>query len=515
MRVAAMDVGSNSIHLVIAEVEPEGQFRVLDRAKEMVRLGRRSLTTGRLTKAAMDDGLRTVANFKKLAERQGATRFRAVATSAVREARNGGEFLQRIHDEVGLRVRVIPGPEEARLTYLGAAQAVDLRGEPSLILDIGGGSVELVLVEDGQPTAMHSLKLGVARLTEQFLESDPPRAPELKRLDKHLKQELDTVLEPMAARGVHRIVGTSGTMLTLVAMAANRRGAPPGTPVHNLSVPAAEVIEIDRVLRASDRDTRLRMRGMDAKRADLIVAGAALAARVARRVGAETVVGCTWALREGLIFDYIARHAKGIEESARFADVRKRSVVRLLRRLGQAPHHPEHVARLSLRLFDQLKARLALKDEAREWLEYASLLHDVGHVIGHENHAQHSHYLVVHGQLLGFTRDELEIVAQVARHHGRRGSPKPGGPGEFPLPASAWKTARALVAILRLAEGLDRGHYGAVTDVKVRTRGERVVLELLNDGQDAALPLWETRRRTDLMEKLLGAEIGIRLASRR
>ncbi len=514
MRVAAMDVGSNSIHLVVAEVEPEGQFRVLDRAKEMVRLGRKSLTTGRLTAAAMDDGVRTVANFKRLAERLGATRLRAVATSAVREARNGGEFLQRIHDEVGLRVRVIPGREEARLTYLGVAQAVDLRGTPSLILDIGGGSVEVVLVEDGQPTAMHSLKLGVARLTETFLESDPPRAAELKALDKHLKQELDSVLDPIAARGVGRIVGTSGTMLALVAMAAQRLGTPPGTPVHHLEVPAFEIERLDDLLRVTDRAARLRIKGMDAKRVDLIVAGAALASRVARRVGASTVMGCTWALREGLLLDYIGRHAKGIEESAQFADVRRRSVFRLLRRLGQPADHPKHVARLALKLFDQLRDRLGLRDEAREWLEYAALLHDVGHVIGHDNHALHSHYLVVHGQLFGFSREELEVIGLVARYHGRKGDPKKANGETYPLPPQAWHTVRALAAILRLAEGLDRGHFGAVSDVRVSFRDGKAYLRIRADGRDAALAIWETECRTELMSKLLRAEVAVRQAAR-
>jgi exopolyphosphatase/guanosine-5'-triphosphate,3'-diphosphate pyrophosphatase len=162
MRVAAMDVGTNSVHMIVAQVDPDGHIRVLDRAKEMVRLGRNGLTHHRLTRPAMDAGVRSIAQFKTLAERQGATRIRAVATSAVREARNGGDFIQRVKDQTGIRLKVIPGREEARLIWLGAVQAIDLRGEPSLILDIGGGSVELIVVEGGQPTALHSLKLGCA-----------------------------------------------------------------------------------------------------------------------------------------------------------------------------------------------------------------------------------------------------------------------------------------------------------------------------------------------------------------
>ncbi len=165
MRIAAIDVGSNSIHMVVAQVESDGRFRVLDRAKEMVRLGRRSLSSGRLSSEAMTVGLRTLAAFQTLAERQGVVRFNAVATSAVREASNGGDFIQRVKDEVGLRVKVIPGREEARLVYLGVRHAIDLRKEPTLIVDVGGGSVELIHVCDEKPVALHSLKLGVARLS--------------------------------------------------------------------------------------------------------------------------------------------------------------------------------------------------------------------------------------------------------------------------------------------------------------------------------------------------------------
>src|SRR5258705_7364440 len=175
MRIAAMVVGSNSIHMIVAEARPDGHFIVLDRAKEMVRLGEKSLTTGRLQKSAMDRGIRTLGTFKSIAVRHGVTRIRAVATSAVREAGNGGAFIQRIFEGIGLRVRVIPGREEARLIHLGVAQVEDLDGPPTLLLDMGGGSVEIVLVADGRAVELHSLKLGVSRTTEAILSGDPPR----------------------------------------------------------------------------------------------------------------------------------------------------------------------------------------------------------------------------------------------------------------------------------------------------------------------------------------------------
>jgi exopolyphosphatase/guanosine-5'-triphosphate,3'-diphosphate pyrophosphatase len=510
MRIAAIDVGSNSIHMVVAEARPDGHYVVLDRGKEMVRLGERSLTTGRLTRSAMERGLKTLARFKALALRHGVNRFRAVATSAVRESGNGGEFIQRIYDEVGLRVRVIPGIEEARLIYLGVAQVVDLGGPPSVILDVGGGSVEIVLTDRGRAVELHSLKLGVSRMTEEFFTSDPPRSREIAKLEKYLRAELEPALATAVRRKARRVIGTSGTLQTLVSMAAHRLGVHPGAQIHGLEVPAEEVSKLRRGLARADRDARLAMRGMEPKRADLVVSGAILADIVLRRLKAVRIQACTWALREGLLQDYIEQHAKGIEESARIGDVKRRSVVRLMRRFGAPSGHSEHVARLCLRLFDQLRGRLKLKAEARGWLEAAALLHDVGHLIDHEEHHRHSYYLIVNSPLYGFRPEEIEAIGQIAIHHHRKGTPKPGDLGQ-PLSADVWRQVRACAAMLRLAEGLDRSHYAAVRDVRVRGRGRRVVMELQTAGPEASLEVWEAKRRTELLEKALGAEIALRV----
>jgi exopolyphosphatase/guanosine-5'-triphosphate,3'-diphosphate pyrophosphatase len=478
----------------------------------MVGFGRSGLTRGRLSSAAIEQGVRTLRAFRTLADRLGVNGYHAVATSAVREARNGGELIQRVRDEVGIRVKVIPGREEARLIQLGVRHAIDLRGEPALILDVGGGSVEAILVEDDRPTAMHSLKVGVARLAEIFLKSDPPAALEIKRLERHLEEQFEPVLAPVAERRVRKVVGTSGTVLSLVGIAAQQRGEHPGSRYNNLSVRTDEIVRVRRLLKKLDRHQRLEVKGLDAKRADMIVAGACLVAYVLKRTGAESLVACTWALREGLVLDYIARHGRGIEEATRFRDVRRRSVARLLRHLGQTAAHNQTVARLALRLFDQMREQLGLPQEAREWLEYAALLHDVGHLIDHENHHRHSYYLIVNGNLFGFTREEVEIIGQVAQHHHRKSVPKSPGTGDSVLDDRQWRWVRSLAAILRIAEGLDRSHYGVVHDLKVTRRGGRVTIALATAGDDAALEMWEARKRTDLLEKMLGAEVSIRVA---
>ncbi len=506
MRIAAIDVGSNSIHMVIAQVESDGRFRVLDRAKEMVRLGHRTFASGSLSADAMDAGIRTLAAFRTLAERQGATRFTAVATSAVREARNGGDFIQRVKDEVGLRVKVIPGREEARLIYLGVRHAIDLRGAPTLILDAGGGSVEFILTADDKALAMHSLRIGVARLTEKFLSADPPSGKDLALLEALLEDELEPVFAACAGRSIRSVIATSGTMLNLISIAARQRGEPPVAHLNNFAVSAEEVARVRRQLVKSSREERLRIDGLDNKRVDLIVAGACLAEYVLRQLRAKELVACTWALREGVVLDFISRHLKGIEETERFTEPRRRSVARFARHLGEIGTHGPQVAQLALQLFDQLQDDLSLPSEAREWLEFASLLHDIGHHIGHKDHQRHSYYLITNGELLGFRPDELEVIGQIARYH-RKAPPKDSDESYAALPKTVRRIVRALSALLRIADGLDRSHYGVVRGVTATRRGNRMTLNLKTDGDNPELEIWEARRRVALLENILEINI--------
>ncbi|MFI5395894.1 MAG: HD domain-containing protein [Candidatus Binatia bacterium] len=514
MRIAAIDVGSNSIHMVVAQVEADGRFHVLDRAKEMVRLGHHTLASGSLSAEAMNIGIRTLSAFRTLAERQGVVRFNAVATSAVREAKNGGDFVQRVRDEVGLRVKVIPGREEARLIYLGVRHAIDLRNQNTLIVDIGGGSVELILTTDEKLASMHSLKLGVTRLSERFPTGDRISGKTLADLESYLAEQLEPTLSQLDKSRVRRVVGTSGTTLNLVSIAGHQRGEPPESHLNNFAVTDDELAKVRRMLIKMDRDERLRIKGLDGKRVDLIVAGACLAHHILRRLGAKELVACTWALREGLLLDFIARHRKGIEETERFTDPRRRNVARFARHLGEIGTHGPQVARLALQLFDQLQDDLSVSPEAREWLEFAALLHDVGHHIGHKDHQRHSYYLITNGDLLGFRREELEIIGQVARYH-RKAAPKDSDEGYGALAKGERRTIRTLSALLRIADGLDRSHYSVVRGVTVVRRSERLILQLSTEGDDAELEIWEARRRAGLLGEVLGLDIDFQVVTQR
>lgn len=224
MRLAAIDVGSNSVHMLVADVTRGGHIEVVDRVKEVVRLGRRVFVTGRLTAESMDLAARALKHFEQVAKAQHVERLRVVATSAVREASNRSAFLKRIRRETGLAVEVISGQEEARLIFSAARYALGLDGGPHLLLDVGGGSVELVLVREGRPLWLRSFPLGAARLTEKFLTSDPPGEAQVAALSAHLKRELGEVLDDARRQGVTRTIGTSGTVNSLVAMVRAARG---------------------------------------------------------------------------------------------------------------------------------------------------------------------------------------------------------------------------------------------------------------------------------------------------
>jgi len=314
------------------------------------------------------------------------------------------------------------------------------------------------------------------------------------------------MIEDAGRRRVRRIVVTSGSLLNVVTIAASLRGELPEGQLNNFAVSANDISRARRAVVKVDRKERLAVKGLEAKRVDLIVAGTCLADFVMRRFEAREMVACTWALREGVLMDFIARHRPGIEEVERFADPRRLSVARFARHLGELGAHPGHVAHLALQLFDQLEDDLGLAPEARDWLEYAARLHDIGHHIGHKDHQRHSYYLITNGELLGFRREELEIIALVARYH-RKGSPKDTDDGYRLLSRSDRRTVRALSALLRVADGLDRSHYGVVKDVTVQRRSDAVELFLHTAGEDAELEVWEAERRTGLLSEELGVDV--------
>lgn len=500
MRLAAIDVGSNSVHMIVADVSREGHLEVVDRIKEMVRLGRRSFTTGRLTPESMDLAVRALVNFKRLAKVRHVGRLRAVATSAVREARNRASFIERIRRETGIKVEVVSGLDEARLIFQAARHALGLDGGPHLLVDVGGGSVELVLVRDGRPLWMRSVKLGAARLSEQFLTDDPPSRAQLNRLVKHIDDAIGSILRKAKRAGVVRAIGTSGTINTLVAMARAARGEELGR-LHGALASAGEISDLARDLTEANSALRVELPGMDTKRVDLMPAAAVLVNFILKKSGAPQLAACTWALREGVLLG-LAHQA----DSRSASDARRRSVNALTARFAGTNEHGRKVADLALKLFDATAPVLGLSKGSRELLEFAALLHDIGHAIDHDRHNRHSYYLIKNAELFGFDIDEIEVIAQAARGH-RKQAPKLDSPDLRAVSPSKRRTIRGLAAILRVADALDRSHFGVVRNIEVKYLPGRIIVGVDSKREKADLELWTCERRTDLLSRLLDRQV--------
>ncbi|MEO5987305.1 MAG: Ppx/GppA phosphatase family protein [Candidatus Eisenbacteria bacterium] len=513
MRIAAIDIGTNSIHMVIAESVRQTEFAVLDREREVVQVGRGSFEAGRLKGEAVRRTVAALRRFVQLARRHQVDRILCTATAAVREASNGGEFLRAARSASGVSPRVIPAEEEGRLIYLATRAALQLDARPSLIVDIGGGSAQLVVADRERLHQVVSVPLGSLRLTETLLSHDPPTPRELSSLQRHIRKQLRFAFRSIGEVKPVSVFGSSGAIHALAQVANwNERGE--GIRQINGHVITAASLErqVKRLWRMSEAQ-RERLPGLDARRAEIIVPGGLVLLEVLRQARVDQITLSDFGVREGLVTDWLERHAREVKALGPIEDLRIRSALGLLARFGADGPHPRHVAKLALRLFDELRAAHGLDETERELLHYAALLHDVGSVVGYDGHAQHSAYIIRHGALRGLDEAEVEVVASVARYHGKP-RPRRGGNADY---ASLSKGTRRMVkwlsAMLRIAEGLDRSHYQLIRDLRVVRRGKCVSV-LVMARRDAQLELWAARRRLEGLGKLLGARVQLGLDPR-
>ncbi len=509
MRIAAIDIGTNSVHMIVVQVRPDMSFEIVDREKEMVRLGAGGLDGRALTDTAMQNALLALSRFRRLADAHRVDEIVAAATSAVREAENGREFLDAIQHRTGVRPKVISGTEEARLIHRAAVYGVHVGADSAVVIDIGGGSVELTVGSEAGPAIAQSLKIGVIRLSERFRASDPLSRRDEREMARFVAAAIDDPVRRIRAHGFDRVIGTSGTILSLGALAsADAQGASP-EDVRNLRVPAKQFRRVRKELTALSLPERLRVPGLDPRRSDLIVAGAILFDTMLRALNATEVTLCNLSLREGLALDYIHRNRTTVARVEQYPDVRRRSVIELAERCNYSAAHAGQVARIALRLFDQTTETHGLGRREREWLEFAALLHDVGVHISYSRHHKHSYYLIKNGDLRGFEPDEVEVMALTARYH-RRGTPKKGHLGYGDLAAPLRRTVRTLAALLRLAEGLDRSHQQSVSDVLLSPIDSALFVRLGARG-DTELELWAAQRHVAPLEQVLSRPIRIEL----
>ena len=503
MRIAAIDMGTNSIHMIVVQVQANQSFEIVDREKEMIRLGSGGLGGRALTESSMMAALQVLSKFRRLAESHDVDEIIAAATSAVREADNGRDFLNTVRQRTGIRVRVISGTEEARLIHRAAVYGANLAGGSAVVVDIGGGSVELVRGTASQAQIARSVKLGVIRLTEQFVRSDPLTTHDERRLTKFINAEIADTIQQIADAGFDQVIGTSGTILSLGQIAISETRVAGSDELRNRRIPAKQIRRVRQQVSRMTLAERLRIPGLDPRRADLAVAGSILLDTILKRLGAKELTLCDLALREGLALDYIRKNKARIARVEKYPDVRRRSVVDLAERCNFVPEHANQVARLALSMFDQTQANHGLGTREREWLEYAAFLHDIGVHISYTRHHKHSYYLVKNGGLRGFEPDEVEVIALATRYH-RRGLPKRSHDGYGDLSAELRRTVRMLAALLRVAEGLDRSHQQSVANLQLVPGGEDYLLQI-ESRDDTELELWAAQRSVGPLEQVLRA----------
>jgi exopolyphosphatase/guanosine-5'-triphosphate,3'-diphosphate pyrophosphatase len=462
MRIGALDLGTNSFHLLVAEVHPDGHFEAISREKAMIRLGDVVNREGRVTDAAADAAVATVARFKRIADSTGATELHACATSAIRLASNGDALVDRIESEAGVAVEVISGLREAELIFGAIRASVLLEPSPALCFDLGGGSVEIMVGDASGLRWATSENLGVARLTADFVTSDPIAKDDRRRLRAHLVDVLTPVANEVAAFAPKLFVGSSGTLGDLAHMVAARRTEDVPISLNQLSFRRDEFQPVYKEILSSSADARLRFEGLEARRVDLIGAGSIFLATAMELFGFDELTVSEWALREGIVLDAIRRH-----DPADWSDdpraLRRAAVRGLAARCNTDELHARKVADLALALFDRTQELHQLGAEDRELLEYAALLHDIGEHVSPTGHHKHGAYLLQHGRLRGFSPAEVQLLAALARWH-RRGTPDPGD--DYPLVDTS--RLRRLTALLRVADGLDRGRAGAAGNNEYR-----------------------------------------------
>jgi len=526
MKLAAIDIRSNSIHLVIVRAVKGQHPKIIDREKEMVRLGAGTLREHRLSKKTIERAITTLRRFKKMAEHNGADPIIATATSAVRESRNSDQFIEQVRKEVGLEVQVLPGVEEARLIAMAVSEVTEFNYRRALIIDIGGGSTEFIITGGGEPELMLSLRLGAVRLTEKFISTDPISIEERDRLVSNIRSDFTRAAAEIKNAGYDFVIGSSGTVLNMVnaAVEVNQPYANDELPDYEPFSQTVTLDQIEWLNRKLGRMTlreRRRVPGIEKGRADIIVAGGVLLQCILSDLGASEITSCDWSLREGVILNYLRRRqeAHTVRKIHRVPqltsldsllypvtddstlDVRARSVLSVARRYGYDIAHSHHVVRLATRIFDDTVELHQLSMQDRKLLQYAAILHDIGYHIAHNNHHRHGLYLIRNSEMPGFTGDEIAMMATMVRYH-RGAMPRKSSDARsrhehedyYTLDRRQRGTVLRLASILQIADGLDRSHQQLISDVRCDVANGTATF-IASTGGECELEIWSAERK--------------------
>jgi exopolyphosphatase / guanosine-5'-triphosphate,3'-diphosphate pyrophosphatase len=518
--IASIDVGTNSIHMVVVRIVAKlPAFSIIAREKETVRLGDRDPQTGNLTPEAISRAFSALKRCQEIAKSLNAQQILAVATSAVREAPNGYDFVRSIEAELGLSVNLISGQEEARRIYLGVLSGVEFDRKPHIIIDIGGGSTELILGDSHEPRTLSSTKIGAVRLTAEFITNNPVSDRAFIYLQAFVRGQLERAIEDIKANlqpgELPKMVGTSGTIETLATILNLDKNGHAPERIHGSQIHLPELRNLINRLRRMTIVERTAIEGISERRAEIIVAGAVVLQEAMVMLGMQSLSVCERSLREGTIVDWMLTQGM-IEDRLKYqGSIRERSTLKIAGKYGVDLPHSQRVADLALSLFDRTFGLLHHWDRSiRQLLWSAAILHNSGHFVSHDAHHKHSYYLIRYGELLGYTESEIDIIANVARYH-RKSPPKKKHQNLQNLSKEQRSIVSQLSAILRIAVALDRRRIGAIKDLKIEcnlaTHECQLTFFPADPNDECELECWSL----DFKKPVFEAEFGCKLSTTR
>lgn len=512
--LAIIDLGTNTFHLMIVELDEREDFRVLEKYKEPVKLGEGGITTGKIGTPAFRRGIKALKKFRKLIDSKRCSDVRAFATSAIRSANNGQEFILKAKEEANIEIRIINGNEEASLIFEGIRNGVQLpMDQDVLLIDIGGGSVEFIVVRDGKPQLLRSLNLGAARLLEVIQPSDPMTQEESQRLTEYIRHKCAGLLEELKEFHITELVGSSGTFETMAALVAHLRNDHLSSEnLNSYTFSFRDYHRVHQKLQKSTQAERLAMPGMDPMRVDMLVVGSMIIEVFAQDLGVKNFMVSTYALKEGILHRYVEeqreRQHKIMGNSGR--SVRAKAIRNLCEKYNYEKVHCLKVSEIALQIYDQLIGLHPFGKQERELLRYGALLHDIGYFINRSSHHKHGQYIVMNSGISGFSHDELVIIGNIVRYH-RKSLPSRDHFHFKILDPKHRLMVRLLAGIHRIADHLDRGHRNFVDSVKVET-DKRIIRILVHASEHVDIEVQSAMNERELLEQVLDRPITIEQA---
>ncbi len=504
---AAIDIGSNSVRLKISRLQA-GRLKEIHEDREVTRLGEGVFSTGLLSPEAMTQTVRVLRRFNRATQECGTDSVKVVATAALRDARNSRTFLEWVRSTTGWTIEIVSGLEEARLIHLGIVSAGRLGARSVLLVDLGGGSCEVTLSREGHLRDTVSLPLGAVRLTGEFLQHDPPRKSELKRLSEFIAREMTRVQDRIKSARVGAVIATSGTAAALAGVAGHlARKSRPAT-----YVPREMIRRIAKQLSRQSLEQRKKVPGIGPRRAEIICAGAVVFAELLERCHLPGFRYSALGLRDGILAQMAADYDRSTRSGRAIESERWESIKRAVEHYRVDLHHALQVRDSALLLFSSLKSVHQLPLEYREWLSAAAMLYEVGDYVNRSGHHRHTYYIIANSEILGYTPQQRKIIGSIARYLGKS-RPAPGdGPMNGLSPEEQENVQKASV-LLRIARALNMGRSQSVGKVGVSARNGRVNMKLIPRGRASVdLEVWSIEKDRSYFREVFGRELSVAAA---